>query len=115
MQHTRSVAVQAVLARMAGVAKVPMRVIAEPPEGTREVLVAEHPGSMVIEGNDGAKSFLCGNCRDVLVKSVDPDEWVTYEHNPAAECTDHEFTPLYRVRDIVFRCKGCGSYNEVAG
>lgn len=100
---------------MAGVAKVPMRVIPEPREGTREVLAAEHAGSVVIKGNDGAKSFLCGNCRDVLVKSIDPDEWVVYAHNPAAEYTDHEFTPLYRVRDIVFRCKGCGAYNEVAG
>lgn len=97
------------------VAKVPMQVIAEPPAGTRTVMVAEHAGSMAIKGSDGSTSLLCGNCRDVLVKSVGPDEWVVCAHNPDAAYTDDEFTPLYRVRDIVFRCKGCGAYNEVAG
>jgi hypothetical protein len=99
---------------MPSMAKVPMRVIAEPPEGTREVWVAKHAGSMAIKGGNGSISFLCGNCRDMLVKSVDPDRWVIYAHNPAAAYTDDEFTPLYRIRDIVFRCKGCGAYNEVA-
>jgi hypothetical protein len=96
-------------------AKVPMRVIPEPPEGTREVLTSQHAGSTAIKGGDGSTSFLCGNCRDVLVKSVGPDQWVVYAHNPAAAYTDNEFTPLFRVRDIVFRCKGCGAFNEVAG
>jgi hypothetical protein len=100
---------------MASVAKVPMRVIPEPSEGTREVCVAQHAGSTVIKGNDGSRSFLCGSCRDVLVKNTGPDKWVVYQHNSAAEYTDDEFTPLYRVRDMVFRCKGCGAYNEVAG
>ena len=104
-----------VLASMAGMAKAPMRVIPEPREGTREVLTSAHAGSTAIKGSDGSTSFLCGNCRDVLAKSVGPDQWVVYRHNPAAAYTDDDFTPLYRVRDIVFRCKGCGPFIEVAG
>lgn len=69
---------------------------------------------MALKGSDGSVSLLCGNCRDVLVKGVDPDEWVIYGHDAAAEGTDNEFPPLYRVRDVVFRCKGCGAFNEVA-
>jgi hypothetical protein len=98
---------------MAGVAKIPMRVIPEPPDGTREIRVAKHAGSIAIKGNDGSTSFLCGNCRDILAKSIAPDEWVVHRHNPAAAYTDEEFTPLYRVRDLVFLCKNCGAYNEV--
>jgi hypothetical protein len=92
-----------------------MRVIAEPAEGARKVMAARHAGSMVIAGTDRSRSFLCGSCRAVLVKNVDAERWVVHAHNPAAAGTDDEFTPLYRVRDIVFRCKGCGAFNEVAG
>ncbi len=54
-------------------AKMEMRVIPEPAEGTREVLSAHGAGSMAIKGV-GSISFLC---------------------------------------DIVFKCKGCGAFNEV--
>ncbi|HTZ62692.1 MAG TPA: hypothetical protein VMB51_01155 [Solirubrobacteraceae bacterium] len=94
-------------------AKIEMHVIREPAEGTREVLTSKHAGSRAITGSDGSTSFLCGNCRDVLVKSAGPDKWVVYGHNPAAAYTDDEFTPLYRVRDLVFKCKGCGAFNEI--
>ncbi len=92
-----------------------MRVIAKPAEGARKVLAARHAGSMVIGGTDGSRSFVCGSCRDVLVKNVEADRWVVYAHNATAAGTDDEFTPLYRVRDIVFHCKGCGAFNEVVG
>ncbi len=95
-------------------AKIEMRVIPEPAGGTREVLSAHSAGSRAITGGDGSISFLCGNCRDVLAKSVDPDTWIMYAYNESAdEGADDEFTPLYRVRDIVFKCKGCGAFNEV--
>jgi hypothetical protein len=92
------------------VAKIEMRVVHAPAEGTREVLTAKHAGSVAIKGTEGSISFLCGNCRDLLVKSVDPDEWIAEAYDPATD----EFTPLYRVRDYVFKCKGCGAFNEVA-
>ncbi len=88
-----------------------MRVVSEPAEGARAVWTAAHAGSVAIKGGEGSISFVCGNCRDILVKSVDPDRWIVYEYD---ETTD-AFTPLHRVRDVVFRCKGCGAFNEVAG
>jgi len=87
-----------------------MRVIPEPAEGTREVLAAKHAGSMAITGAEGSTSLVCGNCRDVLAKSVDPDAWHVYAYDEDAD----EFMPLARVRELVFRCKGCGAFNEVA-
>jgi hypothetical protein len=92
------------------VAKIEMRVVRAPAEGTREVLTAKHPGSVAIKGIEGSISFLCGNCRDLLAKSVDPDEWIAEAYDPDTD----EFTPLPRVRDYVFECKGCGAFNEVA-
>jgi hypothetical protein len=94
-------------------AKMEMRVIPESSVGDREVMVAEkHGGSMVIKGYDETVSLLCGNCRDVLLKNVDPDKWIVYSAEGEPYASD-EFTPLYRSRDIVFRCKGCGAYNEI--
>jgi hypothetical protein len=92
------------------VAKIEMRVVHAPAEGTREVLTSKHAGSIAIKGTGRSASFLCGNCRDLLVKSVGPDEWIAEAYDPDTE----EFTPLYRVRDVVFKCKGCGAFNEVA-
>jgi hypothetical protein len=95
-------------------AKMEMRVIPEPAAGTREVLSAKGAGSMAIKGVDGSISFLCGNCRDMLVKTLDPDAWIVHAYDESAdEGADDEFTPLYRVRDLVFKCKGCGAFNEV--
>jgi hypothetical protein len=104
-----------ILCRSAGwhnlcVAKIEMRVIPEPAAGPREVLISRHAGSVAIKGTEGSTSLLCGNCRDMLAKSVDPDAWHVWAYD---EDTD-EFTPLYRIRDLVFRCKGCGAFNEVA-
>ena len=90
------------------VAKIEMRVIPEPSEGTREVWSAKHAGSMATKGV-GPVTFLCGKCRDVLVQRRDPDEWISHAYDPDTD----EFMPLYRVRDVVFRCKGCGAFNEV--
>lgn len=68
---------------------------------------------MVLKGyDDGAVTFLCGNCRDILVKNRYPNEWVVYAAT-GEPYADDEFTPVSRVRDIVFRCKGCGAYNEI--
>jgi hypothetical protein len=91
-------------------AKVPMRVIAEPPVGTREVHVArKHAGALVIKGNEGSTSFLCGRCRAVLLKSVGADSTMVW--GPEDEHGD--FPPLYSVREAVFECKSCGAFNEV--
>jgi hypothetical protein len=64
---------------------------------------------MAIKGTHGATTFLCGRCRSVLAKTVDADYEFVYDEDP----TTGNFRPLYRVRDAVFRCKGCGAFNEI--
>jgi hypothetical protein len=86
-------------------AKVPMRVIPEPVEGTREIFSSRTAGSKVITGNQGATTLVCGNCRAILAKSVGRDEPIVFEAEPP-------WTPLLTVRDLVFKCKGCGAFNE---
>jgi predicted RNA-binding Zn-ribbon protein involved in translation (DUF1610 family) len=96
---------------MPKMAKIPMRVIPEPPEGGREVVVARTAGSVAIKGTEGSVSFLCGNCRAILAKSIGPDTDVVH----AEDSETGDFIPLYKVRDLVFKCKACGAFNEVAG
>jgi hypothetical protein len=92
-------------------AKIPMRVIAEPPADFDRVYVAtKHAGAMIVKGTEGSTSFLCGSCRSVLLKSVGPDR--TMVHGPEDE--HGHFPALYSVREAVFKCKSCGAYNEVA-
>ena len=50
-----------------------------------------------------------GRCRNIILKHVDPDFEFESVYN---EETD-DFTPTRRVRDVVFRCKNCGAFNEV--
>ena len=109
--HTSSSSAEVRDATISPVAKVEMRVIPEPAEGTRHVLTAEkHPGSTAIKGTEGSMTFLCGGCRAVLAKNVGPDDAIVYTEDPQTG----DFTPLYRVRDLVFKCKGCGAFNDVA-
>jgi hypothetical protein len=96
---------------MPSMAKIPMRVIAEPAQGTREVHVGrKRAGAMVVKGTEGSTSFLCGRCRAILLKSVGADE--TLVSGPEDERGN--FPPLYSVREAVFKCKSCGAFNEVA-
>jgi hypothetical protein len=83
-----------------------MRVIPESAIAGREVYVSKHAGSTVLKGTEGATTFLCGSCRDVIVKNRGRDEPFVFE---AVE----PFKPVYTLADVVFRCKGCGAYNEV--
>jgi hypothetical protein len=61
---------------------------------------------MVIKHTHGATTFLCGRCRSVLAKNVDPDEEFVHEEDPGTGA----FRPFYRVRDVVFRW---GAFNEI--
>ena len=89
-----------------------MRVIPEPPAGTREVLTGMAPGSIVVKGTEGSISFLCGRCRAILVKNKGPDTTLVFgEEDPPGS---GHFPPLHTVREVVFKCKGCGAFNEVA-
>ena len=90
------------------VAKYLMRVIPEPAEGTRVVSQSEQPGSMTYKGYDGDWTFLCGACRDILVKNASPDTGIIYREDGKGG-----FTPVATIAEMVFRCKNCGVYNEV--
>jgi hypothetical protein len=87
-----------------------MRVIPEPAEGSREVVVARNAGSVAITDTEGSVSFLCGNCRDIPQSASALTGGLCYTYDDGTE----QFIPLYRVRDLVFKCKGCGAFNEVA-
>jgi hypothetical protein len=89
--------------------KIAMRVIPRPQDGTREILSSKHPGSMAIKGSYGSRTFVCGRSRDILAKSVDPDWEFAAEYYPVTDSV----IPLNRVRDVVFRCKNCGAFNEI--
>jgi hypothetical protein len=72
-------------------------------------MTARHPGSQVFGGGHGEHTFLCGRCRDIILKRTDPDFEFEHLYNEETQ----EFTPVCRVRDVVFRCKNCGAFNEV--
>jgi hypothetical protein len=92
-------------------AKIPMRVVAEPPAGSGRIhFAASHAGAIIVKGTEGSTSFLCGGCRAILLKAVGPDR--TMVHGPEDE--HGSFPPLYSVREAVFECKSCGAFNEVA-
>jgi hypothetical protein len=86
-----------------------MRVIPRPVSHTRHIKTGRHAGSSLIAGGtQGDYTYVCGNCRDVLWDNVGPDKAI--EHS---EDDEGNFIPVRRVRDIVVKCKGCGSYNEI--
>jgi hypothetical protein len=85
-----------------------MRVIAKPPNHTRYVKTARGPGSSVLRGGTGNRTYVCGKCRDILWDDVGPDENIV-----SIEDDEENFIPVVRVRDVVVKCKGCGAYNEI--
>lgn len=68
------------------------RLITEPPEGTRSVLVSSAPleGWSGFFGGDGPVQQLCGSCRTVLMDGIEAGA----------------------VQDLVLSCPKCGMYNE---
>lgn len=85
-----------------------MRVIDEPAVQGREVMSGRGAGSRVLGGSEGASTFVCGRCRAILVRNRAANSVVT------SSLENDEFVPVDTVRDIVFKCKGCGALNEVA-
>ncbi len=86
-----------------------MRVVPDPVDDAREVMAAKHAGSQVFGGGHGPTTYLCGRCRDIILKRMDPDFEFEWAYNDETD----EFTPIRRVRDVVYRCKNCGACNEV--
>lgn len=69
---------------------VKARVISEPQEGSRTVFVSKGLDGPFIRGH-GTTTYICGVCRNILVQDV--------YHG--------------QIRNIVFKCPKCQSYNEI--
>lgn len=69
---------------------VTARVILQPKEGTRTVLTGDTLDGPFIKGK-GSTTYICGVCRNILVENV--------YHG--------------QIRNIVFKCPKCQSYNEI--
>ena len=67
-----------------------MRVISNPPDRTRPFLAPAPNVGPVIKGN-GNMTYLCGECETSVLETV--------EYN--------------QVRDLVVKCKKCGSYLDI--
>ena len=86
-----------------------MRVIPRPEKHTRYIRIARHAGSSIIGGGtEGDYTYVCGNCRDILWDNIGPDADIV-----SVEDDEENFIPVVCVRDVVVKCKGCGSYNEI--
>lgn len=69
---------------------VPLRVIPQPSNGARSVLVLDSPGTVFVKGEGPAVSYECGTCGSPLLVDVKAEQ----------------------VRNVVLLCANCGSYNE---
>lgn len=71
--------------------EIALRVIPEPLPNTRSVLILGGQGTVVMKGLDESNPDLCcGNCAATLVSG----------------------TPEKTIHNVVFKCNGCGTYNE---
>lgn len=68
---------------------IKLPIIPKPAAGTRAVFQGK--AKPFIKGT-GDINYLCGNCAEILLQGVRPDQ----------------------VKNIVFRCPSCGSYNDLA-
>lgn len=76
---------------MAGETHLRLAVIPEPEEGTRTVLAYQGEGTIAIQGSTKPNLVMdCGACGVPLVAGVGVNQ----------------------IINIVFRCKGCGAFNE---
>lgn len=66
-----------------------LNVIKKPAEGSRSVMVYEGEGTVAMRGV-GSVTYACGGCRAPILEGLDPGQ----------------------VQNLVFRCNGCGAYNE---
>ena len=69
---------------------IPARVIPEPEKDSRTILKGDMLQGPFIKGN-GPTTYTCGICRNILVEKV--------YHG--------------QIRNIVFKCPKCQSYNEI--
>lgn len=82
-----------------------MRVISKDSIGSREVRISRTAGSQAVAGLEGARTYVCGSCRDILAKNVSLGR-------VALDGPEPDYEPLRVVADLVIKCKNCGSFND---
>ena len=70
-----------------------MEVIAEPKPGTASVLITDQGRGFIFMRGQGPTNLLYGACHDVLVEGVERGQ----------------------LRELVFKCPNCKSYNRAKG
>ena len=70
---------------------VPAKIIPEPKNGTRSVIVPAPNVLPVFDGKTGNTSYRCGNCKAILVNRISHGQ----------------------LRNLVIKCPKCSSYNEI--
>jgi DNA-directed RNA polymerase subunit RPC12/RpoP len=89
-------------------AKIPMTVVPKPEPHTRYVSARSGAGSKAWGPGQGDYSYVCGSCRDLILQSADPDKSVI-----SLEDDEGNFIDVMRLREMVYKCKNCGAYNEI--
>ncbi len=74
-------------------AKIQMEVITEPKQGTASVLVPGPDGQQVMIKGHGDVTYTCGCCGKPICENIQRGQ----------------------VRDIVFKCFNCSSFNRIRG
>ena len=70
-----------------------LEVISKPKEGTASVLEYAKKGKYVFIKGNGSDNYLCGTCNNIICQNVDRGQ----------------------IRNIVFKCPNCNSYNLLKG
>jgi hypothetical protein len=107
---------------------VALKVIDEPETGARPVISSSIRGLLFIRGEEHAPSLTCGHCREILVRCVPPQRFVTTKMAREMKVRGIPFlsgpqpTSLtltlpcgwYVVADthLVLRCPSCQAFND---
>lgn len=70
---------------------IELQIIPEPDPNTRTVFIYKGEGTTCFSGYEVGVELVCGSCKSQLVVGI----------------------PRANIKNIVIRCKNCGSYNEI--
>lgn len=70
-----------------------MEVIPKPKDGTAIIFESNIKGEFVYISGEGNDDYICGNCNNTICKNVSRSQ----------------------IRNIVFKCTKCTSYNQLKG
>ncbi len=71
-------------------AKIPLRLIPEPEEGTRSVIIFSGEGTVVMQGPATGRDYVCARCGSTILAGI----------------------PRGQIQNMVFKCASCGAFNE---